>query len=194
MVNTEYLIDYSKIEFKPIGPLIHTYYVPNLSKVLSNYEEILLKEFEDGKTVREKTGYANNKIENKYLKNNLLGLNEYIAERFYDTGKKISDGDISVYVQDNKNFVSDPHNHYLGSMISTLYINPPKEGNGGELELILPPHPNFKLVPKEDYVYFFPSWLIHRPLEQKINTSRICINFACYYEKKIKHKITQDQW
>ena len=50
------------------------------------------------------------------------------------------------------------------------------------------------LSPEPDYIYFFPSWVLHRPLPQNTDKDRICINWGIESSKRPIHKITGDRW
>lgn len=99
-----------------------------------------------------------------------------------------------LYVQTVKKSTNYWHNHiHAGTSItSTFYLDPPeKSGEGGEIELFVMPqfsgnteNTTVKYLPKRDHIYFFPSWLMHKPLRHNTDTTRVCVNTDFYTEKK----------
>jgi hypothetical protein len=87
------------------------------------------------------------------------------------------------------------HNHYeFGSITATLYLDPPKEEEGGGLELFFHEHEKVIVNPRKDYIYFVPSWVLHRPLPQTTNKIRHCLNWGYECSKRPIHKLTRDRW
>ena len=53
---------------------------------------------------------------------------------------------------------------------------------------------NFKIKPKKDVIYAFPSWLVHAPLPQTIETPRISLNWGYDSSNRPIHKLSGDRW
>lgn len=88
---------------------------------------------------------------------------------------------INLYVQNSQNSSPIFHNHIHtpSTICGVFYLDIPKEG--GEFEILLSPQEDgsgiIKFKPKEDKLYLFPPWLFHRPLPQKDEKPRFCLNF-----------------
>ena len=192
------MIDYSKISFHPLDEcmFIHQYHVPNLHNILLKYKVEIFKNI-SGKEEEHlyKPGKANIEVKSKVVRNIVISVNSYIADHFYYLKDSYyRDAKIGAYIQDNKSNISVFHTHWQGTLVSTLYLDPPNEGEGGEFEIVLPPNDSFKIQPKKDYIYFIPGWLLHRPLPQTTTIPRVCINWVENSMMRPIHKLTGQRW
>ena len=87
-----------------------------------------------------------------------------------------------IYCQNNEHFASALHMHINTSTINAVtYWNVPKDG--GALELLIKDE-KVHLVPEQNKIYFFPYWVMHRPLPQNDSSWRICINLEFFDHKR----------
>jgi hypothetical protein len=85
--------------------------------------------------------------------------------------------------------------HYTTSTIaSTTYINPLEKDEGGGIEFFFHQNHLITILPEPNHIYFFPSWVLHRPLPQNTDKDRICINWGVESSKRPIHKLTGDRW
>ena len=70
------------------------------------------------------------------------------------------------------------------TLSSTMYLNPPNPGEGGELSFMYSEVDIFNLLPQKDTIYFFPSWVMHKPLPQSKSEIRHCLNWGYNCSKK----------
>ena len=75
-----------------------------------------------------------------------------------------------------------------------MYIDPPLENEGGEIQFYLEGNNQPKILPQKNCVYFFPSWLMHRPLPQTSPQNRMCLNWSYTSSNRPLHKLTGDIW
>ena len=102
--------------------------------------------------------------------------NNLFLHSTHDEKEKIfySRSKLFIYIQ--KGGYKEPifHNHIHSSYLSSVtYLNIPKEG--GEIGFMFGKE-EFKIKPKRNKIYFFPSWLYHAPYPHKDNIDRICLN------------------
>ena len=161
-------------KFKEISPYIHQYDFPILSIVKPHINSILNQFFELKDKMIEK-GINNVPIMDENLASILDNKFSKVIENNYDIGDSfISTVRPAIYVQNNKDFKSDLHNHIdTTSITAVTYINPPKGSDGGEIEFPHPPTENYVIQPTEGRLYVFPGWLYHRPLKQNNEDWRI---------------------
>lgn len=191
------MIDYSKISFHSFDEcmFIHQYYVTNLHNSLLKYKEEIFGNFLDKEKEHIYPGQANIEVKSKIVRDIVISVNSYIADQFYYLKDSFyRNAKIGAYIQNDKNSTSDFHTHWQGTLVSTLYLDPPNEGEGGEFEIVLPPRPSVKIQPKKDYIYFIPGWLLHRPLPQTSNVPRVCINWIEHSMARPIHKLTGQRW
>ena len=100
-----------------------------------------------------------------------------------------------IYYQDKETFQSVFHNHYDDlTLTATTYIDPLDSDEGGEIQFYSHQHNIISISPEIDCIYFFPGWLLHRPLPQNTNKKRICINWGVDCNNRPIHKLTGDRW
>jgi hypothetical protein len=105
-----------------------------------------------------------------------------LIEKYYIVEPTKYDISFNLYVQNKEKSVNYWHNHIHSPMTicGVMYLDVPKEG--GEIQFMHYPDYGEKnpliVKPKEDKIYIFPSWLYHKPMPQKSNIERICINFG----------------
>ena len=109
-----------------------------------------------------------------------------------------------IYVQNNRYYSSVYHNHIRNngtnldpSMIVNFYINPASVGGlldiapdveaDGELK-------SYQIEVKKDKLYFFPSWVYHRPLPQEDTEYRICISIDIFSKQRPYFKPGKVYW
>ena len=106
-------------------------------------------------------------------------INKVIHDLFI-VDNTTSDILFNLYIQQNSLNKGNYHNHIhlKASICGVFYTKIPKEG--GEFSIIHPPTFTYEkpliIKPQINKIYLFPSWLYHRPLPQKDETPRICIN------------------
>jgi hypothetical protein len=69
-----------------------------------------------------------------------------------------------------------------------------KECEGGGIEFFFHQNHLITILPEPNHIYFFPSWVLHRPLPQNTDKDRICINWGVESSKRPIHKLTGDRW
>ena len=182
------------IEFTRFNVYLHAYKVDGLHNFLSNHRKEFINIYEEFNK-KEFTGIFNEQIYNPQIITPLTNLLYRIVNEFYYVDKNWRDMTPMLYAQTNKDNTSIFHNHYEESSItSTLYLDPTNPDEGGELEFYLREENNPKVFPVKDYIYFFPSWVLHKPLPQTRSTPRFCINWGYECLKRPIHKLTADKW
>lgn len=116
---------------------------------------------------------------NKAFNNTFIPMLKQCIHNIFDVDENIDELIPFLYIQDNKNFTSQFHNHvHKGTISTTFYIDPPE--GGGEFEYIgriLDNNLEVKTEkPEKNILYMFPGWLYHRPTPQQDEKTRICIN------------------
>lgn len=186
----------NKYNFKRVAPFVHQYDL-QISELVKPHIPDLIREFNSGPdifspTVRTKKA-ANVKMKNKGLVDMLqtkleaILVDNYNIEEF----KRVEDN-MACYIQNDKDFKSVFHNHIGLGIVAVFYLSLPTEG--GEIEFINPPRDRVVLKPELDKVYFFPYWLLHRPLPQKTNETRISVNWGVHCDSRPVNKISKDMW
>ena len=189
------MIDYSRIKFYNLLEVFHVYYVPNLHDELLKYLPQIEEEHFIHRDSRKGNGIGNTIVGIEEVIQIVKGVNDYITEKYYSFGERFGDGrNVGLYWQDNSINTSIRHTHYKAGIISTIYLNPPPFGQGGELEIYLPPSEPISFKVQKDFVYIIPGWLIHRPLPQLNNQPRICLNWNLDTSGRIVNKFTGDKW
>ena len=189
-------LNLNNISFKQINTFIHVYHIPYLHDYLLSFKEYFIFEFKKFKEVTENLGdYDGNNLilsEEKIYKIFETIINKhYIVDSNWEVGKNIG---IYLQIQTPKSNKNTYHNHTPSAIAATTYINPPLENEGGELQLYLHEHQQVKLSLEKDCLYFFPGWMMHRPLPQNTTKERICINWSYDSSKRPIHKLTGDRW
>ena len=181
--------------FHQIQEWLHAYYVEGLNDMLSPLTPSLINEFKE-EEIDFKTKPNNFPIKEPVIYEKLVPMFFSIVDYFYLVDKNpwlINDP--MLYYQDNENFASVFHQHYdLSQITAVTYIDPPKKEDGGGIEFFY--HDNMKVTlhPLPNYIYYFPSWLLHRPLPQTTSKPRLCINWCYEGSTRPIHKKTGDRW
>jgi len=148
-------------------------------------------------------------VKDKYLKtNNLIlpnipviqaletNLHNLIITNYY-AGPHAVDSRINLYIQDNT--VNEKrlrfHNHMdsPGNLSLVFYMNIPEEN--GEISFkFFPYEEDFKIKPKLNKVYVFPSWVYHKPNKHEDNINRLCFNWIYPGNIRPIHKILGNLW
>jgi hypothetical protein len=103
--------------------------------------------------------------------------NGFIGTMVYNEFKPIQ---AWIYCQNNEHFASKAHTHINTSTINAVsYIDIPSDGGALELEIM---GETLHLKPDTGKIYFFPYWVVHKPLPQKDKQWRICINLEFFDE------------
>ena len=185
-----------KVEFKRFHKYIHVYKVKNLYELLGSYQEELYKEALDFESNNPNKDVENFSPQNREIHINLNKIFNKILRKYYIAGSTpdLNPG-IGVYFQNNSISKNYYHNHYYNrSLVATTYLNPPLEGEGGEISFYINENKIINILPQPNLIYFFPGWLLHKPLPQKSTTPRFCFNWGYNGHKKPIHKITGDRW
>ena len=119
-----------------------------------------------------------------------------IVTKNYYVSKPFEILQLGLYKQTHNDYTSVFHNHAFNPGITgVFYLNPPLEGEGGEIEFLLQNlDQKLTISPKPNALYLFPSWLYHAPLPQKTTSPRICFNWAYVSKTYPIHKISGDRW
>ena len=193
----EHLSGNMDIKFRRSHPYIHMYHVKGLNNWLRSEKELLI---EENKKPKPKEGVENYYTSSKLINEELHSLLVNITLRYYFVG---NDYDRSfnygptpmVYCQTREEWASIFHNHYKSDTITaTTYIDPIDQEHGGGLELFIHEKSRPIIYPEPNHVYFFPAWILHRPLPQSIDTPRLCINWGFNCSVRPIHKLTGDRW
>ena len=75
-----------------------------------------------------------------------------------------------------------------------MYLNPPLPNEGGGLEFYFHDDGREIIYPNKDEIYFFPSWVLHKPLPQTSNKVRYCLNWGYDCSNRPIHKLTNTRW
>jgi len=188
------------IQFRQISDAFHEYHIPNLHDNVIKYKDRIIKE---SRPVKNSDEYNPNPPDHQVV-NRLISQDiddefqkifHTILNQFYIVGPSWSHFVCGVYIQNNKDGVYEYHSHVKqNSLTGLFYIDPPKQDEGGELEIWDLPDAPLKIQPEKDSVYFFPSWLVHRPLPQTSPTTRISINWGYVCDNRPVHRLTGDRW
>lgn len=188
------LLDNLNIRFSRLDKYIHTYYIEGLNDILSKQSEFLINEvrgFDEGWDKKS----LNFHTENKVINQDLVSLLYKIVENNYLIDIPWRHSDPGIYWQNKETYQSLYHNHYTTSTIaSTTYINPLEKDEGGGIEFFFHQNHLITILPEPNHIYFFPSWVLHRPLPQNTDKDRICINWGVESSKRPIHKLTGDRW
>ncbi len=190
------LLDLNNVSFKQINNFIHAYHIPHLHDYLLSFKKKFVEEFYRSRETMDpqRVEDENNLI---YLEKDIYNIFENITRRYYmvDSNWQV-DKIIGIYIQTQNSGSTKQiyHNHAPSAIVATTYIDPPLENEGGELQLYLHERQQVKLSPKKDCLYFFPGWMMHRPLSQNTSKERICINWSYDSAKRPIHKLTGDRW
>ena len=187
------------IRFERLNRYIHCYHVPGLHDYLSQYKDNMLKVFnEKNEQFLEKFGSRNVPISNDSDLGQSRIVLDFIAQQYYYVDKQYRWDEMGVYIQDHttKVFEYHTHNNDMTVMVGTMYINPPENRDeGGGLQLNFPvDFENLKIGVKKDWIYIFPSYILHRPTAQTTKTPRLCFNWTYQSRKKPIHKLSGDIW
>jgi hypothetical protein len=182
--------------FKRIQSFVHQYDFP-IGDIVRPYMDGLMEEFEHRPKIFSSTVITkkavNVKIRNKELIDIFQNKLEEILVNNYEIGEfeRVEDS-MALYIQNDKEYNSVFHNHIGFGIVAVFYLALPKDG--GEIEFVNPPMDTVILKPELDKVYFFPYWLLHRPLKQKSPETRISVNWGVHCTSRPINKISKDMW
>jgi len=196
-------------EFQQISQYVHSYHVKGLHSKLLKFKTPLLKEFYNTdlsqpseyyrKLYKERELVASNiTLELQPISRNVQEIFLYLAKKYFHFEGQWNISKVGCYVQDEKEFQSVYHHHYLdSSIVGVTYIDPPIKEEGGGIEFNMantnPTNP-FIIYPKPDYFYLFPAWALHRPLPQTSKIPRISLNIGLDTIIRPLNKITNIVW
>ena len=184
-----------KIKFIDFGTYFHGYQVEGLHDRLKKHKKDLIKEFKEEYKDWWKIGSTNVSCNIKEFNDEFAPLMYYIVKEYYLVDETWLNIPFGTYIQNKDRQVNHLHTHWHQTTISSvMYIDPLEPGEGGELEIWTPPDDPVHWTPQKDYVYFFPSWLLHRPLPQKVDKTRLCLNWGYNCSKRPIHKLTGYRW
>ena len=175
------------MSFKPIHPFVHEYDFP-ISDEIAKHEDAIVKQFLE----EQDTTYKNNQVGYNVIYRDST-LTETIEERLdkvindnYILSPRIKPIQMNIYVQNNERSNNLWHQHIFSSTISgVIYHNLPKDGGGFEFNY---QGDLYDIKPKENKLYLFPYWLVHRPMPQQDSGYRICINIEYLCQSRPMHK------
>jgi len=158
--------------------------------ILHPYKDDMIKKYLD--QVKTSGGY-NVSYTSDVIETNIIPRIKTIVRETFGL-KDVSNVECFMYVQNNKQFVSQFHHHMKCEpyhldppLTASIYLDPPKVG--GEFQFlpstICPESFEEDLLKntntvEKDKLYFFPSWWMHRPLPQEDETYRVCLSFNIY--------------
>lgn len=186
----------NKNNFRRLAPFLHEYdfdiseiVEPHISNIILDFKN--KPEYFSSTVVTKKA--ANVKIRNKKLVDTLQIKLEEVLLNNYEIGEweRVEDN-MACYIQDDVDFRSVYHNHVGLGIVAVFYLSLPKVG--GELEFVNPPKDQFILKPELGKLYFFPYWLLHRPLPQQTNEIRISVNWGVSCKSRPINKLSKDMW
>jgi len=182
------------IKFSRFHRYIHIYHLEGLNNWLQSEKNLLIKESKNDKISGEVVNY---RTTSELINHGFNSLLTDIALQYYHVGSNVDWSEVApmVYYQTKEEGVNKFHHHYFSSTITaTTYIDPMDKEHGGGLELFL--HDTFRpiIYPEPDCIYFFPSWVLHKPLPHFIDTPRLCINWGLDCLLRPIHKLTGDKW
>lgn len=183
-----------KIKFYDYHPFIHAYHIEGIHSWLLQFKEDLINRFLDQQAKANNIDHSFNvNIVNEVMRNTLADIFSFIVEEYYlvDEAYSMSNA-FGVYVQNNERSDSFYHTHYRNTLAATLYIDPPV--SGGELSIMEHEKNPIAIQPKKDYIYFFPGWLMHKPMPQQDTTYRVCINWTYACNTRAIHKLVGSKW
>jgi hypothetical protein len=180
---------------RQLHPFIYEYNFPYHDFLLKNYDFFDKIYSENIEKIR-KNGGANVTFRDEIVYPFLFPkLRKLIDENFYLT-PTFQYLNIGIYKQTHVESTNVSHCHILTHSVSTVfYLNPPKEGEGGEIifhDLVY--DDTIKLQPKPNKLYVFPGWLYHTPLPQTSIIPRFSFNWGYDSHTRPIHKITGDRW
>tara|TARA_R110000803_G_C11826579_1_gene302689 strand:- start:81 stop:623 length:543 start_codon:yes stop_codon:yes gene_type:complete len=178
-------------EFIYISDYMHGYRIQGLHDNLIQYKEIMIEQYKNFPPHSNAANIMFQNIEFQKTYNNLL-LN--IVNQNYLVDQNWIDGKFGIFLQDDTTRLLERHNHIKTHTLNAVfYIDPPSPGEGGDLEYW--GNLDFNtLHPEKDVIYFFPAWMIHRPLPQISKIPRIAINWGYRCTQRPIHKITGTVW
>jgi len=184
------------VTFHKFNDYLHTYYVPGLHDSLIPYKGKVMEVFEESHPRKTKSPDANiSFIDNEF--NDIYQTLLYgIVNKYYIVDNTWEGCAFAIYSQNNEDSINDLHCHINNhSLVCTFYIDPPNSNEGGELEIWDNEIQKFKSIKiSKDYIYFFPGWLLHRPLPQTSTIPRVCFNWGYRSSLKPLHRLTGDIW
>ena len=184
----------NNIEFLHIDQYIHAYRVKGLHDFLLQKKNEFDKLWLNFKNKPNREVY-NEVISDPNINKVLQPLLLKITHEYYMVDSKFRDFSLSLYSQTSDEYNSVYHNHYDSSTLTcTIYLNPPNQGEGGELSFLFTENDVFEILPEKDTIYFFPSWVMHKPLPQTSKEVRHCLNWGYNCSKRPIHKLTGDRW
>ena len=163
-------------KFILISDYFHAYEIPGLHDDLIGYKDRMIKKVDDNPPPPN-TFYVyfdEKDFDEKYQS---IFLN--LIHKYYVVDNNWNKNGFGIYKQTQSNNVSAFHSHIDNNTITAVtYIDPPIANEGGGLEIFDPQRGFVIIQPVKDRIYFFPSWMIHRPLPQSSNITRISINWG----------------
>lgn len=181
------------IEFFRIDRYIHSYKVEGLHSFLSRFREEFNSIFLEKQKV--KGNILNEEINNPIIEEGLDKIFINIIENNYIVDRRWAASSLNLYSQNNKYSQSIYHNHIDSSAITaTTYLDPTTPQEGGGIQFFLHQTEEIIINPLPDYIYFFPSWIMHKPLPQTSTQNRYCVNWGYECSKIPIHKLTGDKW
>lgn len=167
-----------------------------ISDLVKDHKQAMIDKFYDDKIANNRgkgynTGYENKEfdreigalfaraVNDNFVINpdRVVESNGFVGTMVYNEFKPIK---AWLYCQNNEHFASKAHTHINTSTINAVtYIDIPSDGGALELDIM---HETLQLKPDPDKIYFFPYWVVHKPLPQKDKQWRICINLEFFDE------------
>lgn len=184
----------SKIQFSWVHKYVHSYHVEGLHDRLSKYKSELTKEFLEKYKELAVLGINNVTTRIKEFEDEFAPLLYHIVNKYYLVDEAYNHISFGTYIQDKDRQMNYFHHHWeQTTMSSTMYIDPLKSDEGGGLQFRIGEE-IINVLPEKDYIYFFPSWLQHRPAPQTVKSPRICMNWGYNCNLRPIHKISGDRW
>jgi len=179
-------------QFILISDYFHAYEIPGLHDDLLKYKEEMINKYNSTPLSPNTFNMYFDNVEFD-MKYQTLFIN--ITHKYYVVDNNWNKNGFGIYLQDNKINTSAFHTHIDKNTITAVtYIDPPIANEGGGLEIFDPQRGFVVIQPVKDRIYFFPSWMIHRPIAQSSNIPRISINWGYRCSLRPVHKLTGNIW
>lgn len=162
-----------------------------IEDIISPYKEQIIKEGLHWRDVKPEEEGFNLILNIEPLKSKIQKKFDLVVQENYLVSPPTMPSEVSAYIQNNTNPISFFHHHLLSTIVGVTYLNIPKIG--GEIEFLLQDI-KVTLKPEPNSLYLFPGWMFHRPLPQKDEQTRICINLDYHSKDRPMHKASKTQW
>ena len=182
------------IRFEKIDQYIHAYKVEGIHDMLLKYKKEFNDIYMDYMDRRKTEDLYNISLDIPEIQSYLDPIFNSVVKNYYYIDNTWDNYSYSLAIQNNELHHDVYHNHVNSTLTATTYLNPPRVDEGGGLIFFLHEFKRPIIQPQKDYIYFFPSWVLHKPLPQTRKEPRICLNWGYESIQRPIHKLTGDKW